>query len=371
MKELKEGENRELINHEHEIRAISKYIKENWSGWENIRTKSDDRPGLYEFISFVYYQGINDSKSWFDEHEIAYETIHEMEESRKEFLENTPFKEVYLYDTFHKTLSGLYYSFSDIKRAFTDYKFWNFSNQVEKTLGDARKFFNNLNSQNLGPINWADEQKKMNNKENFHQFREKIFNSFEGHNSSGIRSFNFPERLDFGNVQYDDEEQGRSKLTSLTSAIYSQALGISENNNTYKIKQILYEFNNDFKNSPINGKKIDTSTLKKHALTELALKVYENKMKEKEDKEYSHSELVQRVDEIKMKKEEWNKKTDEEKAVIEKQNEQRVANFIEELMNKMDNKEKSKEDNEHHFIRATFNEILSNNKQQKSRKIKP
>ena len=294
-----------------------------------------------------------------------------MEEARKEFLENTPFKEVYLYDTFHKTLSGLYYSFSDIKRAFTDYKFWNFSDQVEKTLGDARKFFNHLNSQNLAPINWADEQKKMNNKEDFHQFREKIFNSFEGHNSSGIRSFNFPERLDFGNVQYDDEEQGRSKLTSLTSAIYSQALGISENNNTYRIKQILNEFNNDFKDSPINGEKINTSTLKKHPLTELALKVFENKMQEKEDKEYSYDDLVQRVNEIKTKKEEWNKKTDEEKAVIKKQNEQRVAKFIEELMNKMDNKEDSKEDNEYHFIRKTFDEILSNNKQQKLRKIKP
>jgi hypothetical protein len=351
MIELKEGENRELINHEDEIKAISQYIKENWSGWENIRNKTTEKPAIDEFVSFVYYQGINDSKAWFDEHEVTFETIHEMEEARKDFLQKTPFKDVYILDSFHKTLSGLYYGFTDIKRAFTDYKFWDFSQQVEKTLNNANKFFSNLEYESLMPINWQEEYPNMNSRNDFKIY---IFEQFEGHNSSGLRSFNLPENLYFSNVQYNDEEQGRSKITTLTSAIYSQALGISENNNTFNIKKVLQEFDNEFKNTPINGEKIDTSILKKHPVVELALVVFNSKnIKYGEQKEYSHDDLVQMVNESKAKKEEWDNKTEEEKEDIKKQRTKDAMEMIDKMMNKMDNEEK---DN-YQFIRNAFKEI--------------
>lgn len=354
MIELKEGENRELINHEDEIKAISQYIKENWSGWENIRNKTTEKPAIDEFVSFIYYQGINDSKAWFDEHEVTFETIHEMEDARKDSLQKTSFKDVYILDSFHKTLSGLYFGFADIKRAFTDYKFWDFSQQVEKTLNNANKFFSNLEQESLMPINWQEEYSKMNIKEPYPDFRNNMFEKFEGHNSSGLRSFNLPENLYFSNVQYNDEEQGRSKITTLTSAIYSQALGISENNNTFNIKKVLQEFDDVFKNSPINGEKIDNSILKKHPVVELALVVFNSKnIKYGEQKEYSHDDLVQMVNESKAKKEEWDNKTEEEKEEIKKQRTKDAMEMIDKMMNKMDNEEK---DN-YQFIRETFKKI--------------
>ena len=370
MIELKEGEQRELINHENEIKAISQYIKENWSGWEHIRDKTTKKPAVDEFVSFVYYQGINDSKTWFDEHEVTFETIHEMEEARKDFLQKTPFKDLYILDSFHKTLSGLYYGFTDTKRAFTDYKFWDFSRQVEKTLNNANKFFSGLNHSSLTPINWNEEYQKMDNQSSFAEFNDNIINSFKGHNSSGIRSYNFPENLHFNNVQYNDEEQGRSKITTLTSAIYSQALGISENNNTFNIKKVLQEFNDAFKDTPINGQKIDTTILKKHPVVELALVVFDSKnVKYGEQKEYSHDDLVQMVDESKAKKEEWDNKTEEEKESIKKQREKDTLEMIEKMVSEIDKKEEDEEKDNYQFIRDTFKEITE--KKGPSKKKRP
>ena len=204
------------------------------------------------------------------------------------------------------------------------------------------------------PINWQEEYSKMNIKEPYPDFRNNMFEKFEGHNSSGLRSFNLPENLYFSNVQYNDEEQGRSKITTLTSAIYSQALGISENNNTFNIKKVLQEFDDVFKNSPINGEKIDNSILKKHPVVELALVVFNSKnIKYGEQKEYSHDDLVQMVNESKAKKEEWDNKTEEEKEEIKKQRTKDAMEMIDKMMNKMDNEEK---DN-YQFIRETFKKI--------------
>ena len=352
MKELKKGDSRALINHEEEVKALTKYIKENWDGVDSITSASSNQPSFYEFVAFIYLQAINDSLGWFDLHEISYETINEIAEERKNLLESKSFEGVYLCDSFHRTMSSFGHSLYDIDRASKGYPHWQFSEQVNQTFLETKKHFKNTENESIGPS---------------YEGNKNVKKDFEGHNSSGVVSFNFVNNISFESISYNENEQGLNRHRSLVAAIYSHALGISENNNTFFIKETIRQFADTYEKTQINGENIDLSILKKNPILQLALKIIEfnSNAKETPEKEYSYDEITSMNNDYKKEKKSFENKTDKEKKIIRKEKDKRVVSSMEDIFKELKDEEinelankKTKDE----FIKLEFRKIINKKK---------
>lgn len=209
----------ELIDTQHELNAITDYIKTTWDGFEDIEpsffTKIWDNCNnllTNHFSPYGFMDVVKNLGEWKDK------------------------PNIFINDSINSTEVGLELYFAQSKLTNLVREKWDYSSSVSNILADIKNEF--PESTKARPKGW---EKFADDYEDYAGMAELDVDAlkklFTGVNSKGGGSSSFEVRTSLPHVMYDDQCQSRKPLEVLVGAMLGHAYFVAEKNNGNKMLQ--------------------------------------------------------------------------------------------------------------------------------------
>lgn len=224
--------NSNLVNPDHELKAITNYITNTWNGFTDERSS--------DFFKTVWDTANDLLKNNYDPYLLA-----DFRDSLK-LLRNSP--EFKINGMSSKDFP-IYFMLSNSSFKETIMKDWDYESVVDKIVLEVKKDFPFASK--ARPINYKNFAKDYEDYKGMSELNsQELKKLFGGMHSGTATSNSFEKRTALPHVMYDDKCQGRKPIVTLVGAMVGHAYLMNEQNNGYKMLEEWLELKKQMRDNP-------------------------------------------------------------------------------------------------------------------------